>query len=239
MRKHVENRPPGTVRDPDDARRGEFDDERNERSLPSRAALSDSLTDDDDGYADKSRRETRTRAGVPRFSASSARNDRDDGTGARERRAPRTEERNRREERPDDPRRASLIARYAAAILGGRQLSRTKWPFAVSSLARGPGDGARVRSSLARADDEKAILRSGRSPRSLPSSLVIFPTVRVSQSLFDIFAHTYARDGITRARKTDFARCRSDGAATRFVCQHKTRRDQARHSLSLAINAAI
>lgn len=81
----------------------------------------------------------------------------------------------------------------------GRQLSRTKWPFAVSSLARGPGDGARVRSSLAQADDENAILRSGRWPLGTFSVSPHFSARYVFQWLFEIFAHVYTRQ-ITRAK---------------------------------------
>lgn len=58
--------------------------------------------------------------------------------------------------------------------------------------------------------------------RSVPSrSLLIFPCVTLFHSLFRNFrAHIHATD--KRARKTNFTRCRSDGAATRFVCQQMT-----------------
>lgn len=148
-----------------------------------------------DGDSPINRSTMKTRAGVSLYV------DREQRLGCRNRtreRRARTNERNVREERADDPRRLVSYSLWYCYTFCSRQLSRTKWPFAVSSLARGPGDGARVRSSLAQADDENAILRSGRWPLGTFSVSPHFSARYVFQSLFEIFAHVYTRQ-ITRA----------------------------------------
>lgn len=83
----------------------------------------------------------------------------------------------------------------------GGQLSRTKWLFAVSSLARGPGDGARVRSSRARRRRPTARTRasSRRHPPSCHRSSP-FPVAPAPRLRFSKFSRTHAR--ALRARRT-------------------------------------
>lgn len=126
------------------------------------------------------------------------------------------------EREPRDARRHSLLALVALRLLArGGQLSRTKWLFAVNSLERGPGDGARVRSSRTRrrrrghARDSRPIRRpfvsSGRARRAAPRRAVVLlrvprHTPLVTTPLFEIFAHTRARTQIKRRAVAQMAR---------------------------------
>lgn len=92
-----------------------------------------------------------------------------------------------------ETRRAAPLALLAAR---GGQLSRTKWLFAVSSLLRRPGDGARVRCSRTRrrrrghARDSRPC---GLSRRAAPPSSAVpprLPPPLAPTLLFEIFAHT-------------------------------------------------
>lgn len=58
-----------------------------------------------------------------------------------------------------------FTALLTATAASGGQLSRTKWPFAVRSLALGPGDGARVYFSLSQMSTARTRYRRGNTPR--------------------------------------------------------------------------